>query len=270
MKIEELYPAADCKTDGKRFFIKEFTYKVVSGIELGLRIYFPSAIAENSKRKVIMFFFGGGWVEGTIEQFKPQCEHFVSKGLVCITPDYRVYSRHGTNPLESIKDAKDALNWVVENSHRLWIDKNGIVVSGGSAGGHLALCTGMIKDPEYDPYGVHKVPKAFILFNPVTDTTETGYGSEKLGASSTEVSPFHLIEPGLPPAVLFHGTKDEVVPYNNAIDFYRKMKLNSNVCKLYSYEGRYHGFFNPDRDHLCYQHVLKNTECFLREYGFIE
>ena len=69
---------------------------------------------------------------------------FADAGMIAITADYRVKSRHGVQVVECVKDAKAAIAWVRENAARLGVDPNKIAASGGSAGGHLAAATGTV------------------------------------------------------------------------------------------------------------------------------
>ena len=87
----------------------------------------------------IVFFFGGGWSQGTVTQFTPQAKHFAERGMVAILADYRVFRRHGTTALEAMADARSAVRWVRANASKLGVDPNRIVAAGGSSGGHIAL-----------------------------------------------------------------------------------------------------------------------------------
>ncbi len=88
-----------------------------------------------------MFFFGGGWENGTIKAFEPQARYFAGRGLVTARADYRVKSRHGVTPKECVDDARAAVAWFRQNAAKLGVDPNRIVASGGSAGGRIAACT---------------------------------------------------------------------------------------------------------------------------------
>jgi len=82
------------------------------------------------------------------------------------------------------------------------------VASGGSAGGHIALCTAMIdgfENPK-EKLEISSVPNALIGYNPVFDTTAKGYGSEKVKGRETEISPCHQVKKNIPPTLNFHGT----------------------------------------------------------------
>ena len=82
------------------------SYKHIDTIDLKMDIHYPKDFKEGDQLPVIIFFFGGGWKGGTIEQFRPQAKYFASRGIIAALADYRVSSRHGTTPFESVKDAK--------------------------------------------------------------------------------------------------------------------------------------------------------------------
>mgnify|MGYP002021636834 CR=1 FL=1 len=60
-------------------------------------------------------------------------------------------------------------------------DPNKVVAAGGSAGGHVAACTGTVTGFESGELKFSSVPAALILFNPVCDTSPSGYGNNRLG-----------------------------------------------------------------------------------------
>ena len=61
---------------------------------------------QKDRKPAMVFFFGGGWVGGTPKQFYPQCEYLADRGMVAISAEYRVRSRHQTTPFECVKDGK--------------------------------------------------------------------------------------------------------------------------------------------------------------------
>ena len=255
------------------FYVEERTYKRIGNIELNLKIYKPSDWRSDDKRTAIIFFFGGGWVNGTLDHFKLQSEHFASRGMVVITPEYRIKSKHDTTPFESVADGHSAIGWVKEHIAELGIDEEKIAVAGGSAGGHIAVCSVLIAPFDRSLDGVNNIPKAMVLFNPVVDTTESGFGYDKLGERGLELSPVHHVRPNMPPTILFHGTGDKTVPYENAVRFCEVMVNNGNECTLISYEGQPHGFFNfgfgDSKDSFHYYDTLKKADDFLVSMGYI-
>ncbi|MFR9619660.1 MAG: GDSL-type esterase/lipase family protein [Rikenellaceae bacterium] len=250
-------------------------FKTTPQRELSLHVFYPDGQKEGKKRPVVISFFGGGWNSGNVNQFFDQSRFYASLGMVGISADYRVISKDKTTPFESVMDAKSAVRWVRQNSKMLGIDPNKIVTSGGSAGGHVAACTGIIEGVEDDAkLKVSSAPNAMILFNPVVNTTEEGYGANKLVGRERELSPVHHIREGLPPTLVMHGTKDTTVPYQNAVDFTAAMVAAGNECRLVSGFGENHGLFNsPNFRKSCgsrnYNRSMYESAKFLADLGYI-
>jgi acetyl esterase len=146
-----------------------------------------------------------------------------------------------------VKDGKSAIRWVREHATELGVDPDRIVAAGGSAGGHVAACTGVIEGFEEagEKTAISSIPNAMILFNPVLDTTGKGYGAQKFKPEQqTELSPCHHVRKGIVPTLVLHGTADKTVPFENAERFSKLMKDAGNECLLVPFEGKDHGFFN--------------------------
>jgi len=222
-------------------------FKKVGDIGLSMSIRTPAGHKKTDKRPAIIFFHGGGWVCGKANQFTAQARAFASRGFVAFSANYRVINKHKTTVYECVKDAKSAVRYVRAHAKELGIDPNKIVVGGGSAGGHLAACTAVIEgfEEEGEDQAVSSKANALVLFSPVLDTTDKGYGSDKMTkGKKTDLSPCHHVRKGLPPAILFHGTNDTVVPPENAERFEKLMKEAGNTCVRVPFKGRKHNFFN--------------------------
>ena len=113
-------------------------YKRIGDVELPVHIFAPANHRPGDRSPAIVFFFGGGWQSGSPAQFQHHCEYLASRGMVAMTAEYRVLSRHGVKAVECFRDAKSALRWVRGNAERLGIDPARVAAGGGSAGGHLA------------------------------------------------------------------------------------------------------------------------------------
>lgn len=247
-----------------------FIYKTVDGVKLSMTMYKP-VVSSSVKLPAIVFFFGGGWVNGDPSQFQLQAEYLASRGIVAFCPDYRTKSRNSTTPFESVKDAKSAIRYLKINSNELGIDGNKIVASGGSAGGHLAACAAVIDNvnENTDDLTVTSVPMAMVLFNPVVDTGKKGYGQEKLAGREFELSPVHHITPNVPVTLIMHGRADTTVPYENVHRFNYLMKQQGNRCTLIGYKKQGHGFFNFDKSPKYFKKTLAQTEAFLDENNLL-
>jgi acetyl esterase/lipase len=257
---------------------KEIVYKTINNVELKLHVFEPQNHKVSDKKPVIIFFFGGGWTGGSPKQFYEQAQYLSQRGIVAISAEYRVKNPHNTTPFECVKDAKSAIRWVRQHSAELGVNPEQIIASGGSAGGHIACCTGLIigNEEEGEDLSISSIPNAMILFNPVLDTTEKGYGMKKVGVDrKTEISPCHQVRAGIVPTLLFHGTADKTVPFENAQRFTKLMKDSGNICILKDFEGADHGFFNgsffqPNRkDAFPYFVTIENSISFLTNLGYL-
>ena len=254
------------------------TYKKVGEVELKLHVFEPGGHQASDKRPAIVFFFGGGWNGGTPKQFYEQSRFLAKHGMVAFAAEYRVSNVHKTSPYECVKDGKSAIRWVREYAAQWGVDPERIVSSGGSAGGHVAACTGVIQgfEEEGENGEISSVPNAMVLFNPVIDTTAKGYGAQRFKkGKETELSPCHHVSKGIVPTIVFHGTADQTTPFENVERFTRLMKEAGNGCVLVPFEGRRHGFFNgsffrPRSNGVDYSESMQKTLSFLREQGMLE
>lgn len=246
-------------------------YKKIDTTELKLWIHYPEKV--KNRQAAIIFFHGGGWNNGTSEQFIPQSEYLASMGMVAIRASYRLKNVHGTTPKEALEDAKSAIRFLRFNAKELHIKSNKIAAGGGSAGGHLAAAAFTsikINDPT-DAINVSAKPNSLVLYNPVIDNGPDGYGYERIKAWFPDISPLHGITKKFPPTVLFLGTKDALIPVSTGEIFRDKIKETGGQCTLFLYEGAGHGFFgwkagkNP-----YYDETLKQTEIFLRQQRYLK
>ncbi|MEY2880762.1 MAG: Carboxylesterase NlhH [Verrucomicrobiota bacterium] len=252
-------------------------YKTVDGVELKLHVFAPAGLKAADRRPAIVFFFGGGWNSGDPKQFYQQARALAEQGMVAVSADYRVKSRNKTTPFECVQDGRSAIRWVREHAAALGVDPDRIVAAGGSAGGHVAACTALIAggvEAAGENLKVSSLPNALVLFNPVLDTTERGYGAKSFKPEQQmALSPCHHVRKGLVPTIIFHGTADKTVPFENAERFTRLMTEAGNECVLVPFAGKDHGFFNgkffrPSSDGADYDAIMKRTAEFLTAHGF--
>ena len=277
-------PAADAVAD-EAATPEQVVYKTTQDangkpVELRLHIFKPKGWSADDQRPAAVFFFGGGWVGGKPQQFYPHCRDLAALGMVAISAEYRIKGKHGTSPLACVEDGKSAVRYLRTHAKPMGIDPDRIVAGGGSAGGHVAACTGVLKayDAEDEDESISSVPNLMILFNPVIDTSpRQGYGANKVpGDDPLIISPLHNIHKDQPPSLIFHGDADKVVKIDSIRAFEKQSKAHKASCKLVEYEGAGHGFFNhsdfrkpkqgsPDY----YALTMKETVAFLTSYGYL-
>jgi acetyl esterase len=250
---------------------KKAFYKKVGDATLQLHVFEPKDHKASDSRPAIIFFFGGGWVGGSPSQFYPHCDYLASRGMVAISAEYRVKKTHGTTPFDCVRDGKSAIRWVRSHATELGIDPNHIAVGGGSAGGHVAAATGTVPalEQEGEDQSVSCKPNALALFNPVYDNGPTGYGYDRVREHYKDISPMHNISKETPPAIVFLGTKDSLIPVATAKSFQAKMKEAGCRSELMLFEGQPHGFFNYGKGD-AYRHTVFAMDQFLQSLDYLE
>ena len=252
-------------------------YKTCGETKLRLFIFEPKG--RRGVLPVVMLFHGGGWKNGAAADMFPECRRLASLGIVGISVQYRLLETDGTTPFECVADAKDAYRWILKHVEELQIDPKRMVAGGTSAGGHqaISLCLFDEIDEAVGEEAVRCEPKGLILWNPVLDSTMTGYvdGAQRLGACATQISPVHRLRGGLPPCLILHGTNDVCTPYENSVRFTKLSQELGNPCELVSYEGRTHGFHHHTssrgyvEDNRDFEDCMERIEDFLAPLGFL-
>ncbi len=271
---------------------QEVVYKTVGDIRLRGWVFRPQEPAPEPGHPAVVFFFGGGWRTGSPAQFVGQCRHLQRRGVAGIVCDYRVARRHQARIVDCVEDAKSAIRWFRQHAAELKIDPHRICAAGGSAGGHIACCTGLVSglDAAGEDLSISSVPNAMVLFNPAVllapldglvvserwkrSLEEIG---RRTGTDPRRISPMHQIRPGLPPTLILHGRKDRVVPYEFVEEFVRRSRAAGNDIRLVGYEGAAHGFFNRRRSgrdgtqpsQSWYDRTLEELDRFLGDLGWM-
>ncbi|MDZ4287085.1 MAG: alpha/beta hydrolase [Prosthecobacter sp.] len=246
------------------------TYKKVADRELQLHVFEPAGLKKTDKRACFITIHGGGWTGGNPQRMYPFAAHFANLGLVGISIPYRLLdAKKGVSVFDCVQDARSAVRYVKAHAADLGIDPDKIIVSGGSAGGHLAAATALFDgvDGAGDDPSLSPKPAALVLLFPVIDTSKEGYGNGKIGERWKELSPLHQVRAGLPPTITFHGTGDTVTPFAGAKAFHEAMLKAGNRSELVVNEGGAHGYLM--RDPKLLDETFKRMDAFLISLGLL-
>ena len=230
------------------------TYLKANNAELKLDVYAP----RNATQPVptLIYFHGGGWVQGTKDGSLLRLLTYVKMGWGVVTVQYRLAD---ISPAPAaVEDCLCALRWVIRNAEQYSFDVNKLVVTGESAGGHLALTTGMIPASEgFDSQcpGTEELKVAAVVnWYGVTDVKdllerENRYaikwiGRRKEGREVAErVSPLNYVRSDLPPIITIHGDADSLVPYSHAVQLHQALEQAQVPNELIVIPGGGHGGF---------------------------
>ncbi|MCB1276312.1 alpha/beta hydrolase [Prosthecobacter sp.] len=246
-------------------------YKKVGDRELEMHVFEPEGFKTGDKRACYLIIHGGGWTGGAPPRMYPFAAHYAKLGLVGISLQYRLNStKTGVTVFDCVKDARSAVRYIRAHASELGIDPQKIIVSGGSAGGHLAAATALFDkvNEDSDDLAVSATPDALVLLFPVIDTSKQGYGQAKIGERWQELSPVHNVRASLPPTLIFHGTGDTVTPFAGAKAFHNAMLKAGNRCELDINEGGVHGYLMRKKE--LFDDTMTKTDAFLKSLGLLD
>src|SRR5438270_187394 len=214
----------------------------------------------------ILCIHGGGFRAGNRLVYDALCMRLAQQGYVAATVEYRLAPKYQFPA--AVYDCKAAVRWLRANASRYHIDPERVGVTGGSAGGHLALflgVTGGVKEFEGDggdPDQSSKVACVVSYYGPSDFTKSYGHSKdaaevlplflggdlEKAHRRHVEASPLYWVTPDAAPTLCVHGTKDEYVAYEQATWIVDKLKAADVEAELLTLEGAGHGFKGQDAD----------------------
>jgi acetyl esterase/lipase len=221
-----------------RFIVPNVTYLTAGGTDVQLDLYLPKDTS--TPNPTVIFIHGGGWVGGDRQSRGLSVLPYLEMGFTVVNIDYRL-AKHALAPA-AVEDCRCALRWVVKNAKQYGFDTNRIVVTGQSAGGHLALMTGMLPTTsEFDRQCAGpEQPKVAAIINwyGITDVPDLLDGPNRQGFAvqwlsslpnradlARALSPVTYVRAGIPPILTIHGDADKTVPYGQATQL--RQALNS-------------------------------------------
>jgi len=247
-------------------------YKTNSNYDAKLDIYYPEK--SDVPIPVVMMIHGGGWIAGTKEQGVLYTLPFLQMGFAVVNVEYRM----GPVALApaAVEDCLCALHWIGRNAKKYHFDLNKVVITGGSAGGHLALTTAMIPpsagfeneclaedDEGWTGKFTDTRPQVAAVINwfGITDVNDMlegpnkhGYAVSWLGSLpnreelAKKVSPLTYVRPGLPPILTIHGDNDKLVPYSHGVRLHQALTKAGVKNQLFTIPGGGHGDFNDNQE----------------------
>ncbi len=292
--FRQRFPAApDTGLLLKPFGHKDPLVEVIKDIPFGdfggsLDIRRSRQLDDDGRMPVLLQIHGGAWTRNygsKNEQALPLMNHMAKRDWVCVATSYRL-SPQATFP-EHIIDCKQALVWIKDHIAEYGGDPEFIVVTGGSAGGHLSALLALTANrPEFQPgfedrdtrvqgavpfYGVYDFTDghnlhqndglAGLLAASVMKLPMDGSISNN-EAAYRNASPLFHISKDAPPFLVIHGDKDTLVPVEAGRVFSEELcKTSDNKVVYLELAGAQHAFdmFPSLRS----EHVKHGVEQFL-------
>jgi acetyl esterase/lipase len=245
--------------------IPNVVYHVANNHENKLDLYLPANASDPVP--VLMMIHGGGWVAGTKESQLLRAMPYLEQGWAVVNVTYRLVQV--SRAPAAVEDCLCALQWIARNAENYNFDLTRIVTTGNSAGGHLALTTGMVPASAglgrectsgsfSGPPTIPSVEVAAIInWYGITDVADLVHGSNTKGyavqwlgglPNRDEVarltSPLTYVRAGLPPVLTIHGDADPIVPYQHAVRLHDALESAGVTSELHTVAGGGHGGFD--------------------------
>jgi acetyl esterase/lipase len=256
--------------------VPNLTYVTANNFEAKLDVY--SRSDTQAPQPTIIYIHGGGWTGGAKETQTFNLMPYLEMGWNAVNVEYRL-ARVSEAPA-AVEDCLCALRWVIRNAKQYGFDTTKIVVSGGSAGGHLALTTGMIPASaglDRQCPGTEQLKVAAIVdWYGITDVADLldgenmrTYAVQWLGARpnrveiAKRVSPLTYVRAGIPPIISIQGDADPVVPYSHSVRLQEALQKAGVDHELVTIPGGKHGNFTRAEN----QRAFVAIKAFLAKHG---
>ena len=208
-------------------------------------IYIPKTA--KSPCGLILYIHGGGWQEGDKSGHKPDCEYFCNLGYITAAMNYRFVSEE-ISIFDELDDISSALIKIKSELKTYGFELDKVILSGGSAGAHLALMYAYTRNEE-----TPVIPVAVCAYCPpvycskpdfllgisgefeswkyeilskcasIKISKET-YLNVEQQAALKKMSPAYYVHKNCVPTAVFHGKNDELIPMAHIDLFLRKLK----------------------------------------------
>src|SRR5580658_6639335 len=225
------------------------------GGELPLRLYRP---ASDRPLPVLCYFFGGGWVLGTIDTADGVSRGLANaSGALVVVAGYRLAPEH---PFPAaVDDCYAALRCVADHAGEIGADPGRIAVGGDSAGGNLAAAVALRArdggpplagqllvypntDQLADDESMRAAEDPFLFNRHSVAWYRRHYLADPGDAASPLASPLRAESlAGLPPALVITAEYDPLRDQGEA--YARRLAAEGVPVELSRYPGMAHGFF---------------------------
>ncbi len=291
---ERLDQAAEWATNAfNEFHVSpNIVYQRANGVSLKLDVI--TAGPASTTRPTLIYFHGGGLVEGAKEGAMLYPLPYLARGMNAVNVEYRL-APDSLAPA-AVEDSRCALHWVYDNAEKYGFNTSKIVVAGHSAGGYLALMTGMLApgdnldnscarlSADWREGSIRDVKVAAIVnFFGITDYVDLLQGPNTRNFAvrwfgdlpsrmelARQLSPLSYVRKGNPPIITIAGDKDPIVPYQHQVRLHEALARQGIPNQLVTIAGGGHGLTPPfewNREQKL--HAQEEIFEFLEKHGII-
>ncbi|MBQ8026720.1 MAG: alpha/beta hydrolase [Clostridia bacterium] len=244
-----------------------------------LDLYIP---AGKKSVGLVLMIHGGAWIEGDKSGYYSEIQKLSDMGYAAAAVNYR-YINDEVDLLDIMDDIQLAVAKIKELGSKRGVDIDKMLLTGGSAGGHLSMLYAYSRDE------VSAIkPAAVVSYCGPTDLSDDAYyfdnglgdgkyvaqvlswacGYKHSFATRNEakealwnVSPLKYVDADTVPTVINHGMVDNIVPFSNATVLRDKLDSLGIAYEFNAYPNSGHGLYEDA------ENVAKANELY---YEYIE
>lgn len=252
-------------------------YQSLSGEDQHLQLFLPAEmeflpVPPREKYPLVVYVPGSAWHRQNPWIGLNRAYYFTTRGFIFAVVEYRP-SEIAPFPAQ-IRDTEAALRFLLARAEEYRIDTDRVALWGDSSGAHTVVSLAVEK-PElakcvvdwYGPMDVEMMnyyPSSQDHHSP--DSPE-GYLIGQVDILENrelaqQTNPLRRITPDvpLPPFLILHGSMDRVVPFNQSVRLYEKLRACGKEAEFYRVEGSGHGI-----DGFSSQEALETTLSWVRD-----
>ncbi len=239
-------------------------------------------IPENAKSDsgIILFIHGGGWCDGDKSIHHPDAQFFCKLGYISAAMNYR-YVSESLNVFDELDDITSALKAIKHECAGYGFNTEKLILSGGSAGGHLSLLYAYTRKEE-----APVTPVATCVYCPSVNCSKpdfllgisgefeswkyeliskacgfkvnkSDFLNEPQQEALKKISPEFYISDDCIPTAVFHGKSDDLIPFEHIHNFIRILDETGIKNDFLIYENSGHALDKDPETALQAKNIIK-------------
>ncbi len=192
-------------------------------------------------RPVVIFWYGGSWIQGNKEEYRFVGTELAKLGFVAVLPDYRLYPQVTFPAFD--EDGARAVAWVEAHVREFGGDPQRIVLMGHSAGGHTAAF--LAYDHVFlERFGAN--PRGIVGLIGLSGTYVFVPDSDELRAAfpppftMSDWQPIRFVDSRAPPTLLLHGLADKEVLPQESVELHDALERAHVRVEMHLFPHRGH------------------------------